>query len=115
MELLLLRIAIFSLIFVFFQGTAVAGPVALPEAAPAPEASPEPTASPEAAPKFVQVLQVGDEELSIEELGVRQSYYAFSGAIYIVGPGGVEFTAAEPAECPAEAPQGCSNINVYNW
>jgi hypothetical protein len=101
MELLLLHIAWFSFIFVLFQGIA-AGPTALPEVAPAPEAE----------QKFVHV---DDEALSIKELEVRQSYYAFSGAVYIVGSGGEEFTAAEPAQCPAEVPQACANINVYNW
>lgn len=112
MELLLLRMA---LLIVFLQGIAVAGPTALPEAVPAPEASPHATASPESAPEFVQVPYVDDEAQPIEDLETRQSYYAFSGAIYIVGAGGEEFTGAEPAECPAAAPQGCANINVYNW
>lgn len=41
----------------------------------------------------------------------------FSGAIYIVGEGGhnVQFSGASPAQCPAHAPQGCGNINVWNW
>lgn len=78
--------------------------MALPEAAP-----PRPTAAPEAVPKLV------DAAISIKELEARQYYYTFSGAIYIVGANGEEITAAEPAECPAEAPQGCGNINAYNW
>jgi hypothetical protein len=112
MELLLLHMA---LLIVFLQGIAVAGPTVLPEAAPALEASPHPTASPESAPEFGQAPYVDDEAQLIEDLETRQSYYAFSGAIYIVGAGGEQFTAAEPAECPAAAPQGCANINVYNW
>jgi hypothetical protein len=115
MELLLLHITLSSLLFVFFQRIAVAGPAALPEAAPAPEASPQSTASPEVTPRLMQLLHVDDGELSTKELEGRQSYYAFSGAIYIIGAGGVEFTAAQPAQCPAEAPQSCANINVYNW
>jgi len=116
MVLVLLHIFLFLLISALFQGIAVAAPAALPEAAPTQEVSPEPTASPEAAPKFEQVLHVDDEaRLSIEELEARQSYYAFSGAVYIIGAGGEEFTAAQPAQCPAEASQNCGNINVYNW
>jgi hypothetical protein len=115
MGLLVLHIALSSLIFVCFQRIVVAAPAALPEAVPALVPSPQPTASPKGAPKLVQVPHVRDGVLSIEELEARQSYYAFSGAIYIVGADGVEFTAAEPVQCPSEAPQGCTDINVYDW
>jgi len=45
------------------------------------------------------------------------NYAPFSGAIYIVngGQGGTQFSSASPAQCPANAPQGCGNINVWNW
>jgi len=110
----------------------VAGPLALPltvpEPAPAPEALSLPIAAPEA------VLPVGnpairhdlesavvardaDEAAPNEDLNPRQTYnyYPFSGAIYIVGSGGSAITQASAAQCPAEAPQSCGNINVYNW
>ena len=43
------------------------------------------------------------------------TYAPFSGAIYVVGGNGVQFSSASPAQCPANAPQGCGNINVWNW
>ena len=44
--------------------------------------------------------------------------YAFSGAVYIVGDGGVSLNglnSASPAYCPNSAPQSCGNIQVWNW
>lgn len=47
----------------------------------------------------------------------QSNYYAFSGAIYIVGANGqtLPLNAASPAYCPNQAPQGCGNIGVWNW
>jgi len=43
-------------------------------------------------------------------------YAPFSGAIYIVNPGGGRtFDSASPAICPNNAPQSCGNLNVWNW
>jgi hypothetical protein len=130
MELRLRRIALSWSFFVIFQKIAVAGPVALPEAAPAPEALPYPATAPEtvatalrlpdpaaeALPEL-QVAEAGSGALPIEDLELRQTYnyYPFSGAIYIVGANGATITSAEAAQCPAEAAQGCGNINVWNW
>lgn len=50
-----------------------------------------------------------------EDLVERQNYYAFSGAVYIVEGNGQQLNAASPAYCPAQAPQGCGNIGVWNW
>ncbi|KIW03208.1 uncharacterized protein PV09_05433 [Verruconis gallopava] len=53
-----------------------------------------------------------------DDLVARQNYYAFSGAIYIVGPNGQSLSnlnAASPAYCPNSAPQSCGNIGVWNW
>lgn len=131
MEVQLRRIALSWLLFVLFQKIVVAGPVAWPEAAPAPEALPIPTAAPEAVaialpkadpapeafPELLEVAEAGAGALPFEDLEARQSYnyYAFSGAIYIVGANGAPITQAEAAQCPEEAPQGCGNINVWNW
>lgn len=52
------------------------------------------------------------------DLVERQNYYAFSGAIYIVGANGQALqglNAASPAYCPNSAPQSCGNIGVWNW
>ena len=43
------------------------------------------------------------------------NYYAFSGAVYIVGSNGQQLNAASPAYCPNQAPQSCGNIGVWNW
>jgi len=43
------------------------------------------------------------------------NYNAYSGAVYIVGGNGQALNAASPAYCPAQAPQGCGNIGVWNW
>lgn len=131
MELRLRRIALSWSLFVIFQKIVVAGPVALPEAAPAAEVLPYPTTAPEAVatalrlpdlaeealPDLYEVAASGSEALPIEDLELRQTYnyYPFSGAIYIVGANGATITSAEAAQCPAAAPQGCGNINVWNW
>lgn len=55
---------------------------------------------------------------SDNEIIARQNYYAFSGAIYIVGSNGQSLSglnAASPAYCPNQAPQSCGNIGVWNW
>jgi hypothetical protein len=47
------------------------------------------------------------------------NYAPFSGAIYIVYGGGAavspQLSSAWPAQCPANAPQGCGSINAWNW
>jgi hypothetical protein len=61
--------------------------------------------------------QLTERELDVQ-LEERQDYYAFSGAIYIVGSGGESLSglnAASPAYCPNNAPQSCGNIQVWNW
>src|SRR3978361_2016585 len=87
---------------VAFHATLVAGsPRPAPKAAPAPEAFPAPTPVANA----------------IAEAQTYNTYAPFSGAIYIVGAGGVALPAAVPAQCPAAAGsyQGCGNINAWNW
>jgi hypothetical protein len=59
-----------------------------------------------------------EERSSNGTLEERQDYYAFSGAVYIVGEGGQPLSglnAASPAYCPNSAPQSCGNIQVWNW
>ncbi|KAF2403658.1 hypothetical protein EJ06DRAFT_466237, partial [Trichodelitschia bisporula] len=43
------------------------------------------------------------------------TYAPFSGAIYIVNAAGTSWSSASPALCPANAPQGCGDIGVWNW
>lgn len=80
----------------------------MPEALPAADAFPQPTAI---------VLEGRTAEALADPEAVPQSYYAFSGAVYIVGAGGqtLPLNAASPAYCPNQAPQGCGNIGVWNW
>lgn len=85
---------------------AIADPLPLPEALPAADAFPQPTAI---------VLEERAAEAEADPEAVPQSYYAFSGAVYIVGADGQALNAASPAYCPNQAPQGCGNIGVYNW
>jgi len=132
MKLKLPPIAAPLLLLLPLQKNAVAGPLALPltvpEPAPAPEAlslsivapeavlpEPEPALRPD--PEPAVVARAADEASPNEHLNPRQTYnyYPFSGAIYIVGSGGSTITSASAAQCPAEAPQSCGNINVYNW
>lgn len=131
MELPLRCIALSWSPFVLLLKIAVAGPVAIPEAAAAPGVLPHlitapdsvanalllPDTAPDAQPELHEAAEAGARALPIEDLELRQTYnyYPFSGAIYIVGTNGAAITSAEAAECPAEAPQGCGNINVYNW
>lgn len=78
----------------------------LPEALPKADAFSLPTTVP-------LEMRAADAEAK----AVPQSYYAFSGAVYIVGSGGqsLPLNAASPAYCPNQAPQGCGNIGVWNW
>jgi hypothetical protein len=79
--------------------------IALPEALPAPT----PVAAPEPVPEALPDAEADPD---------AQTYYnysPFSGAIYIVGADGAGFSQASPAICPNQAPQGCGNINIYNW
>ncbi|KAF2674671.1 hypothetical protein BT63DRAFT_449661 [Microthyrium microscopicum] len=60
-----------------------------------------------------------ESEPALDKLIEREAqsniYAPFSGAIYIVGPQGSTLTNAAAAQCPANAPQNCGNINVWNW
>ena len=65
-------------------------------------------------------LQDGGVDKVLEERQQTNSInqYAFSGAVYIVGDGGVALNglnSASPAYCPNSAPQSCGNIQVWNW
>ncbi|TID27920.1 hypothetical protein E2P81_ATG00677 [Venturia nashicola] len=81
---------------------AIADPFPLPEALPAADAFPQPTAI---APLEVRAA----EPIAYPEAeAVPQSYYAFSGAVYIVDAGGQTLNAASPAYCPNQAPQGAA-------
>lgn len=87
---------------------AIADPLPLPEALPAPDAYPQPTG-------IALEVRTAEAFANPEAEAVPQNYYAFSGAVYIVGAGGQTLNAASPAYCPNQAPQGCGNIGVYNW
>lgn len=41
--------------------------------------------------------------------------YQYTGGVYVVGADGSQFSQAAPAICPANAPQSCGNIAVWNW
>lgn len=88
---------------------AIADPLPLPEALPKAFALPIPTALAERAAKALPHPEA--------EAVAQSNYYAFSGAIYIVGANGqtLPLNAASPAYCPNQAPQGCGNIGVWNW
>ncbi|RDI81220.1 hypothetical protein Vi05172_g8833 [Venturia inaequalis] len=89
---------------------AIADPLPFPEALPVADAYPQPTAiAHEIEERAAEAFAHPEAE------AVPQSYYAFSGAVYIVGAGGTTLNAASPAYCPNQAPQGCGNIGVYNW
>jgi hypothetical protein len=90
---------------------AIADPLPLPEAAPKADASPFPTAV-ALAGRAAEALPNPKAEAE-----AQGNYYAFSGAIYIVGANGqtLPLNAASPAYCPNQAPQGCGNIGVWNW
>jgi hypothetical protein len=97
-------------LFLFFSSTlakAIPGP--FPKAAPVAEALPDPTPAAEA---FAAPVPVA--EALPDPDGTSNIYAPFSGAIYIIDGSGVQFSAAQPAVCPAGL-QGCGNINVWNW
>jgi hypothetical protein len=84
---------------------ALASPTALPEAAPIAAALPAPTPIPNA---------IADP-LAIAEAQPDGIYAPFSGAIYIINPAGIQYSAGQPAQCPANAGQVCANLGAYNW
>jgi hypothetical protein len=75
-----------------------ASPNARPAAYPRPIPLPKPTAVSNPDPQTINI------------------YGPFSGAIYIVPASGSQaYSPASPAQCPNYAPEGCGNINQYNW
>jgi len=131
MELKLPPIASSVLLLLLLQRNAVAGPLAVPEPAPAPEAASLPLAAPEAianawsapelaplpAAEAAAVARAADDAMPIPDLDRRGSYhyYPFSGAIYIVASDGSTITSSSGAQCPDQEPAGCGSINAYNW
>jgi hypothetical protein len=89
-----------------------ADPVPLPEALPKANALALPTPIAALAGRSAEALP--NPEADAE---AQSNYYAFSGAVYIVGANGqtLPLNAASPAYCPNQAPQGCGNIGVWNW
>jgi hypothetical protein len=90
-----LPIALFVAILFLLASLVSANPWPAPAAAPAAAAFPAPSPNPEAQ--------------------TYNTYAPFSGAIYIVGAGGSQFSAALPAPCPMGGYQGCVGIGAYSW